>query len=212
MSDDLVNQLADQVYARYMRMQDPTQVVIGISNRHVHLNEEDLRILFGLDAFEVYKTVRQPGEFAAVQQVTIHGPKASFANVRCMGPCRKASQVELSLTDARALGISAPITQSGVLDEAAWLEIESPLGTIRRKAAIVAARHIHMGEAEAAGLGLKNQDKVSVEFGGTRGVTADHFIIRTAPNWKAEIHLDTDEANAFAVTTGDYGRIVRRTS
>ena len=206
---ELVTQIADLVRARLLSAMDQSSVVIGISNRHVHLSQEDLCILFGLDEFDVYRTVRQPGEFAAVQRVTVHGPKASLEKVRCMGPCRKLSQVELSMTDARALGIEAPVTQSGFLDDAAWLDIEGPRGVVHRKAGIIAARHIHMSDAEAEDLGLKNQDLVSVKFDGQRGVVADNFVIRTKPEWAAEIHLDTDEANAFGVSTGDFGRIVR---
>ncbi|MDR1851534.1 MAG: propanediol utilization protein [Propionibacteriaceae bacterium] len=194
---------------RRIEAMDPTRVQIGVSNRHVHLSERDINILFGVDAFEVLKPVRQPGEFAATQRVDVIGPRTTFKNVRCMGPCRKASQVELSLTDARALGIKAPVTQSGHLEDAAWVEIEGPCGRIRRQAAIAAARHIHMGDSHAAELGLKNQDLVSVEFEGVRGGRLDNFIIRTKPEWLPEIHLDTDEANALGVATGDFGRIVR---
>ncbi|MDR1790975.1 MAG: propanediol utilization protein [Propionibacteriaceae bacterium] len=194
---------------RRMLALDPARVPIGVSNRHVHLDQADLYTLFGLDAFEVLKPVRQPGEFAAVQRVDVIGPRATFKNVRCMGPCRKASQVELSLTDARALGIQAPVTQSGHLENAAWVEIVGPHGTVRRQAAIAAARHIHMGDRHAAALGLQNQDLVRVAFEGTRGGVLDNFIIRTKPEWVPEIHLDTDEANALGVTSEDFGRIVR---
>ena len=206
---DLVNDLADQAYYRLLPRLDG-RVVVGVSNRHVHLSHEDLGILFGLNEFEVYRKVRQPGEFAATQTVTVTGPKTSFEKVRCMGPCRKATQAELSLTDCRLLGITAPITQSGHLDEAVWLDITGPRGTIRRPAGMVAARHIHMGDADARALGLKDQDLVSVAFPGVRAATVDNFIIRCKPEWVPEIHLDTDEANAFGVTSGDVGWIQRR--
>jgi len=209
MSTALIDDIAERAYAKLLPLLRGGQVLVGVSNRHVHLSHEDLQTLFGLDEFEVYRPVRQPGEFAATQHVTVHGPKASFENVRCMGPCRAKSQAELSLTDCRALGLAAPITQSGHLDQAAWVDIEGPRGVIRRQAGMVAARHIHMGDADARALGLKDQDLVSVEFDGIRGVVGHNFIIRTKPEWVPEIHLDTDEANAFGVSSGDFGRIVK---
>ena len=206
---ELVDRLADEVYSRLVPLLDPMRVIIGISNRHVHLSHEDLGILFGLDEFDVYKQVRQPGEFAALQQVTVHGPKTTFENVRCMGPCRRLTQVELSMTDCRTLGITAPVTQSGHLDQATLLDIEGPNGTITRRAGMVAARHIHMSDADARRLGVKDQDHVAVEFEGPRGGIGENFIIRTKDEWVPEIHLDTDEANAFGVVSGDFGRILR---
>ena len=208
MDSGQIDFLADSVYAKLMPRVSDGRVLIGISNRHVHLSQEDLATLFGLDQFDLYRQVRQPGEFACSQLVNVHGPKASFMNVRCMGPCRPKTQAELSMTDCRVLGLQAPVTQSGHLDSAAWVDIEGPLGTVRRQAAMVAARHIHMGDADAAALGLKDQDLVSVEFEGVRGGVGHNFIIRTKPNWVPEIHLDTDEANAFGVASGDFGRIL----
>ena len=205
---ELIARITRAVYDRLAPLLDQTRVVIGVSNHHVHLSQEDLCQLFGLDEFEVYKPVRQPGEFAAVQKVTVHGPRATFQDVRCMGPCRKLSQVELSLTDCHTLGIEAPITQSGHLDQATWIDIEGPRGTIRRQAAMVAARHLHMGPSHAEALGLHDQDVVRIEIGGVRGGVLDNVIVRTKDVWVPEIHLDLDEANALGVATGDYGRIV----
>jgi len=208
--DELVDSLADEVYSRLVGLLDPMRIPIGISNRHVHLSQEDLGILFGLEQFDLYRQVRQPGEFAARQQVRVHGPKTAFDKVRCMGPCRRLTQVELSITDCRALGITAPVTQSGHLDQATWLEIEGPRGSVRRQAGIVAARHIHMSDQDARRLGIKDQDLVAVQFEGQRGGVGENFVIRTKDDWVPEIHLDTDEANAFGVVSGDFGRILKR--
>jgi putative phosphotransacetylase len=207
---DLIDEVANRVAAEISWQLDPPRIIVGVSNRHVHLDRADLQTLFGEDEFTLYKKVRQPGQFAAVEKVDITGPRSGFKHVRCMGPCRKASQVELSLTDARALGLKAPVTQSGHLENAAEIEIASPRATIVRPAAIAAARHIHMGEGQAKQLGLHDQDIVSVAFGGPRGGVMDEVIIRTAPEWLCEFHVDTDEANAFGLRTGDFVTLLRK--
>jgi putative phosphotransacetylase len=206
---DLVERLTRAVIARLVPALDPQAVVVGISNRHVHLSAADLKTLFGLDEMPLYRAVRQPGEFAADLTVSVHGPKASFRDVRVMGPSRPLSQVELSKTDCRTLGIAAPIVQSGHLAEAGPIDIEGPRGRIHLDhGAMVAARHIHMGPAHAERWGLKDQDTVRVRFGGRRGGTWDNFIIRIKEAWVPEIHLDTDEANALDLSSGDFGTMM----
>ncbi|MDR0959248.1 MAG: phosphate propanoyltransferase [Propionibacteriaceae bacterium] len=205
----LADTVAQQVCAQVGWMLNPPLIVTGVSNRHVHLSAEDLRTLFGVEEFTPHRQVRQPGEFAAAETVTVVGPKHTFEQVRCMGPCRKATQVEISLTDARALGLEAPVAQSGHLENAALVTIEGPQGTVRRPAAIAAARHIHMGDAHAASLGLKDQDTVSVAIDGPRGGIIDHVIIRTKPEWVPELHVDTDEANALGLTSTSFVRLIR---
>jgi putative phosphotransacetylase len=203
-----IAEIVGAVYSRVQYLADPKRVVIGISNRHVHLSQEDLKFLFGIDDFDIFRQVRQPGEYAATQQVTVIGAKGSFDRVRVMGPCRAKTQVELSATDCRTIGVEAPVTQSGHLETAGWVEIESPYGRIRRQGAMIAARHIHMGFAHAQALGVKDQETVQVRFDGVRGGVLDNFIIRTKENWVPEIHLDTDEANALGVKSGEYGTVV----
>lgn len=205
--------LVEEITRRVLRRMDAEQdqIVLGVSNRHVHLSQSDLATLFGLDALTVYRHVRQPGEFAAEQSVAVHGPRTSFPKVRVMGPCRPKSQVELSRTDAIALGVDAPLTQSGHLETAGPIEIEGPLGSVRLdRGAMVAARHIHMGPAHARAWGLADQDLVKVRFGGERGGVLDNLIIRIKDDWVPEIHLDTDEANALGLKTGDYGKLIRQ--
>lgn len=209
LSHYLVATISRLVVEEVRKRDDPTRIVIGVSNRHVHLSEEDLRILFGQDAMTVFRQVRQPGEFAAEESVAVHGPRSSFPKVRLMGPPRKRSQVELSKTDCFALGIDAPICDSGQLDLAAPVEIEGPRGRLKLEhAAMVAGRHIHMGPSHVAELGLMHGDRVSVEFDGPRGGVLHNFLIRVKDEWIPEIHLDTDEANGLGVGTGDYGRVI----
>ncbi|QXT63269.1 phosphate propanoyltransferase [Tessaracoccus palaemonis] len=206
----LISTIADRIVAKFNEA-DPTKTIVGISNRHVHLTDADFATLFGYDRPVVKKYVRQHGEFAAEESVTIHGPKGSFQRVRVMGPNRSATQVELSRTDCRALGLDAPMAQSGHLSEAAPIEIEGPKGRVALDhAAIVAGRHIHMGPADAEALGLKDQDRVSVVFPGERGGRFDNFLVRVKDSYLLELHLDTDEANAIGAKTGDYATICPR--
>lgn len=205
----LIATLTQRVLARLAEA-DPRSVIVGISNRHVHLSDADFQTLFGYPAPQVKKHVRQHGEFAAEESVTLHGPKGAMARVRVMGPNRAATQVELSRTDCFALGIDAPMAQSGHLEQAAPIEIEGPAGRIAlERAVIVAGRHIHMGPSEAAALGVADQDRVSVMFDGERGGRLDNFLIRVKASYLLELHLDTDEGNAIGARTGDYVRICR---
>lgn len=183
---------------------DPRRVVLGVSNRHVHLSPGDYRTLFGEGEPTVKAWVVQHGEFAAEQTVTIAGPRGQMERVRVMGPCRPRSQVELSKTDARALGVDAPVRQSGHLDDAAPITIIGPAGSVDLDhAAIVAARHIHLGPDDARRLGVSDQDLVQVRIDGDRGGTLDNVICRVKDSYTAEVHLDTDEANGVGGRTGD---------
>lgn len=203
----LIASIVDRVLSRIAEA-DPRQVIVGISNRHVHLSDADFQTLFGHPAPKVKKYVRQHGEFAAEESVTLHGPKGTMARVRVMGPNRPQTQVELSRTDCFALGIDAPMAQSGHLADAAPIEIEGPAGRVSLDhAVIVAGRHIHMGPSEAAALGVKDQDRVSVMFAGERGGRLDNFLVRVKDSYLLELHLDTDEGNAIGARTGDYVRI-----
>ncbi len=206
----LVEEVTRRVLVRLQGLDDPFTIVVGVSNKHAHLSAEHLQELFGLDAMTVMRPVRQPGEFAAVETVAVHGPRTTFGKVRLMGPCRAKSQVELSRTDCVALGIDAPVTQSGHLDHAAPIDIEGPLGRIHLEhGAMVAARHIHMGPSHAEQLGVADQDLVQVSFDGERGGVLSNFIIRLKDSWIPEIHLDTDEANALGLTSGTTGELIK---
>jgi putative phosphotransacetylase len=207
-SHQLVEEVTRMVLFRLHSMQN--QIVLGVSNRHVHLSREDLATLFGLDALTVYRRVRQPGEFAAEQFVKVHGPRTTFEKVRIMGPCRAKSQVELSRTDCIQLGIDAPLTQSGHLENAGAVEIEGPKGRVLLEhAALVAARHVHMGPGHAAELGVADQDLVKFRFAGQRGGVLENFLVRVKDDWVPEIHLDTDEANALGLQSGDHGELIK---
>lgn len=205
----LVEEVTRAVFAHLAELQ--LRVAVGVSNRHAHLSREDLATLFGLDAMTVYRSVRQPGEFAAVETVSVSGPRGTFGKLRLMGPCRAKTQVELSRTDCFTLGIDAPVTQSGHLDQAGPIDIEGPRGKIHvPHGVMVAARHIHLGPSHAKAFGVADQELVSIQFGGQRGGVLDNFIVRVKDGWVPEIHLDTDEANALGVRSGDLGKLIRK--
>jgi putative phosphotransacetylase len=177
-------------------------IPLGISNRHIHLTLNTFHKLFGDNTeFESMRSLYQPGEFASKHLVTIVGPKLrSIPNVRILGPLRKYDQVEVSLTDAIFLGIDPPVANSGSLDEAAPLTLVGPEGSVYlEKCAIIANRHIHMSNKEAAVFGLSNGDYCKVRIGGEKSTILENVLIRTNDNWKLQIHLDTDDANAANV-------------
>lgn len=174
-------------------------IPLGISNRHIHLTQHTFQQLFGEGiAFESMRPLYQPGEFASTHLLTIIGPKLrSIPNVRILGPLRAYDQVEVSLTDAIFLGIDPPVTNSGSLEHAAPLTLAGPQGSLYlHHCAIVANRHIHMSPKDAERFGVKNGDLCRVRVGGTKSTVFEQVLIRTNDNWKLQIHLDTDDANA----------------
>lgn len=186
------------------------KVPVGISNRHLHLSEEDLVKLFGEGScLTVKKPLSQKGQYACEELVTLVGPKGSISSVRVLGPTRKQTQVEVSNTDARALGIDAPVRDSGDLKGSTPMKLVGPKGEINLgEGCIVAKRHIHMNDEDAAKLGLKDKQIVNVKVDGNRGLVFDEVLVRVHPTFVLEMHLDTDEANACGLKNGDQVTIV----
>ena len=183
-------------------------VPIEISARHLHITETDWSALFGDGEMTSGRTISQPGQFVDEQHVTIRGPKGTLKNMGIVGPFRPYTQVELAMTDAHALGINAPLSESGTVDQAATITISGPWGELERDAAIVPKRHIHMSPAEADATGLHNDQIVSVRIGGPRGARLDQVIVRVHPKFIGRLHLDTDEGNACGVTPGMTAEII----
>ncbi|WP_084170962.1 phosphate propanoyltransferase [Desulfofalx alkaliphila] len=181
------------------------EVTVGISNRHVHLSEEDIEQLFGPNyQLTKAKELSQPNQYACEETVMLVGPKGVLEKVRVLGPARKQTQAEITVTDSFKLGIKAPLRDSGDLAGSAPITIVGPKGTVTLKeGAIVAARHIHMHSSDAQQLGLKNGDKVSVRAKGPRGIIFGDVLVRVSDNYKTEMHVDTDEANAVGLRNGD---------
>ncbi len=191
--------------------EEDKKIPVGISNRHVHLSAHDLEILFGRDArLTKFKDLSQPGQFACQEKVTLVGPKGVIENVRILGPTRKNTQVEISVSDCFKLGIKAPIRDSGDLAESAGLTLVGPAGSVTiKEGGIIAARHIHMHPQDAERFGVKDGDRVDVECYGPRGVVFCEVLVRVNENYKLEMHVDMDEANAASLKNGDFVKIIR---
>ena len=187
------------------------EVVVGVSNRHVHISQEDLEKIFGAGyKLTKMKDLRQPGHYAANETVTIIGPKGKMDKIRILGPVRKETQVEISMSDAFKLGIKAPVKESGKLDGTPGLTIAGPKGALEKdKGVIVAGRHIHMPKFIADIKGYKDGDMVTVETSGERKALLQNVLIRVGSNVVKEIHLDMDEANASGASNDAFVKIIR---
>ena len=186
------------------------EVPVGISNKHIHLSRKDMDILFGEGKELTRKSdLKQPGQFAAEEQVVIEGPKGS-AKLRVLGPFRKETQVELAMTDCRTLGVPAVIRQSGDLAGTPGIKIVGPAGTVELDhGVIVALRHVHLTADQAKEAGVKDQQIVSVKVsGGERDLTFNNVVIRCGAGHTAEFHVDTDEGNAAQLANNQMVEIV----
>ncbi len=178
----------------------PSPLVVSISARHVHLTDEDVETLFGKGkTLTKMKDLYQDGFFAANETVMVIGPrKRMLPSVRILGPTRKASQVELSFTDAISLGIDPPVRESGKLDDTPGVVLVGPAGVVDlRQGVIRAERHVHMGPADAAYYGVKDKDRMKLRVI-SKGCTTvfENVLVRIGEKIKLEVHLDTDEGNA----------------
>lgn len=188
------------------------KILIETSARHVHVTQEALEALFGKDAkLTKKKDLSQPGQFACEERVTIVGPKKELANVSILGPVRSATQVELSATDARSIGLPIAIRESGDIAGTPGCKIIGPAGEIEiSEGVIVAKRHIHMIPETAEKLGLKNKDVVWVkaETNGRTAVLGD-VVVRVSENFADAMHIDTDESNAISASANLMGEIIK---
>ena len=175
------------------------KVMVETSARHVHVNEKDLETLFGL-GYDLHakKNLSQPGQYASDERVTIAGPKGEIAGISILGPTRGATQVEISLTDARKLGVVPPVRESGDLDGSAAVTVIGPNGKVElAEGCIAAKRHIHLDPLTAERFGIADQQIVKVACGANgRRLIFDDVVARVSDEYAASLHLDTDEANA----------------
>lgn len=188
------------------------EFIVETSARHVHVTEETLEVLFGKGhTLTKKKDLSQPGQYACEERVEVVGPKKSLANVSILGPCRKADQVELSTTDARSIGIAAPIRESGDTAGSGACKLVGPCGEVELKeGVIVAKRHIHLTKADAEELGVKDKDVVwvKVETPERKAILGD-VVCRVSDSYAKAMHIDTDEANAIGSVPGLTGVIVK---
>jgi acetate kinase len=181
------------------------RIPVAISARHVHLTQGTVERLFGAGYRLRPRTpLSQPGQFAAQETVTLIGPAGRLNQVRIVGPTRSENQVEISRSDRLLLGLDAPLRGSGDLGGTPGVEVCGPIGKLRLDHGVVCAlRHIHMSIADADVLGLKDQDRVAVAVDSSaRRLVFGDVLVRVAPNYLMELHLDTDEGNAAGVTPG----------
>lgn len=185
-------------------------VPAGVSARHVHLSREDLDRLFGPGyALHPCKALSQPGQFAAAEKVAVAGPRGELANVRVLGPVRGKTQVELTFSEAKKLGVPGQVRMSGDVDGTPGCTLKGPAGQLAiPQGVIVPARHLHLSPQQAACFGLKDGQAVSLRMSGQRGGMLDQVICRVGEGHDLEVHLDTDEANALCVTDGDLLELV----
>lgn len=186
-------------------------VSVGVSARHIHLTQEHVEALFGEGYQLTKKKGLMGGQFASNETVTIVGLKLrAIENVRILGPVRSKSQVEISATDALRLGVKAPIRESGNIAGSAAIAVVGPKGAIYlNEGCIVAKRHIHMAPQDAMAAGVHDGDIVSVKADNERGTTFNNVQIRVDDSFTLEMHIDTDEANAAKIATGDTVRIIK---
>lgn len=175
------------------------KILVETSARHVHLTQEHVDILFGAGhQLTKKKDLSQPGQFSCEERVTVVGPKKELARVSILGPVRKASQVELSLTDARSIGLSAPVRESGDIAGSAACKLIGPAGELELTEGVIAAkRHIHMTPEDAQSFGVSDKEivKVKIDSDG-RKLVFDDVVVRVSPSFATAMHIDTDESNA----------------
>ena len=187
------------------------KILVETSARHVHLSQADLETLFGAGATLTHKKdLSQPGQFACEERVKIVGPKKEIANVIILGPVRPATQVEVSYTDARTLGVDAPLRESGDLDGTPGIKLVGPCGEVETvNGVIVAKRHIHMTPEDAANYGVENGQVVSVKVESGRTALLGDVVVRVSPKFALAMHIDTDESNAVCGFGKCYGELVK---
>ena len=189
------------------RIADVPAIPVAVSARHVHLTEESVEALFGAGhRISKARELSQPGIWAAEETVDLVGPRGGIKGVRILGPCRKSSQIEVSVTDAFALGIDVPVRTSGDVLGTPQLRLQGPAGAIQAGGLIVAQRHIHMSPEDAKAHHLEDGDLADVELGSPHRTTLFRDVmIRVSPEFRLEMHIDTDEANAAGISHGGQG-------
>ncbi len=205
---DLVYQVVESVLAKMGIRPAQTRkgpIPVGVSNRHVHLSRPAIDVLFG-PGYELtcLRELSQPGQFVASETVTLVGPKGVLPGVRILGPARSATQVEISRTDAFALGLDPPVRDSAQLEGTPGVTLAGPCGAVvLPRGVILALRHIHMHPADVASFGVKDGDMVKVAVEGPRALVLGEVLIRVSERYRLELHVDIDEANAALLKNGD---------
>lgn len=188
------------------------KVLVETSARHVHVTREALNILFG-EGYEltVKKMLSQPGQYASAERIDVVGPKKTLSGVSILGPVRPETQVELSLTDARSIGVVAPVRESGQIAGSGACKLVGPKGEVEiSEGVIVAKRHIHMTKADAAEFGVVDKQIVSVKVDSAdRSLIFGDVVVRVSDSYALAMHIDTDESNAAGMAPGTMGEVIK---
>jgi putative phosphotransacetylase len=186
-------------------------IPVGVSNRHVHLSQRELEILFGRGyQLNPFKLLSQPRQYAASEKVDLIGPRGEIKGVRILGPVRKETQVEISFTDSFKLGLKPPVRDSGNLEGTPGIKLRGPEGEVGiPRGVIIAQRHLHLTPEDAEIWNLRDKELISVETFGERKLIFNNVLVRINANYFLELHLDTDEANSAGLKTGDPVRILK---
>ena len=206
------NVLLEMNGASRMQNTESGEIPIGVSNRHIHLSQNDLETLFG-KGYELtpIKDLSQPGQYACKEVLTIVGPSMRpIENVRVLGPIRKASQVEISATDSYVLKVKPPVRESGNIKDSSPIRIIGPKGVVElSEGCIIANRHIHMSPDEAQRFGVNDGDYVDIDVNGKRRTRWFDVQVRVHKDFRLEMHVDTDDANAAGIGNGFFVTIVK---
>lgn len=189
-----------------------TQLPIALSNKHIHLSQEDLNTLFGQGhELSRAKDLSQPGQYACDEKVDVVGPKNTISGVRVLGPVRGETQLEISVSDAFTLGINPIVRNSGDTKDTPGAKLVGPKGEVELdRGLIVAARHIHMYTKDAEDFGVKDNDIVSIRVGGPRGLVFDNVLVRVSDKFALEMHVDVEEGNAAGIKNGDLVELIKQ--
>ena len=202
---EIAKRITTEIVSRMERSKTP--IPVGVSNRHVHLRQEDWDTLFGTDRTpRKFRQVKQPGFYACFESVDLEGPKGKIEKVRLIAPHRPQTQVEISLTDAQVLGLKPPIRDSGDLQGSSPVRVIGPRGTLEiGQGLVVARRHIHFHPLEARAMGIADGEIVRVRagVGKVRELVFEQVLCRVSEKFSLEFHVDTDEANAAWLKSGD---------
>lgn len=188
------------------------KIIVETSARHIHLTDEHIEVLFGKGkTLTVRNELSQPGQFASLERVDLVGSKNTIKNVLILGPARKATQVEISLTDARNLGVNPPVKESGNIKGSAGIKIVGPAGEVIIEEGVIAAkRHAHLTPEIAEAWNVKNSEIVMLKVNTDRGLIFDEVVVRVSPKFAPAVHIDTDEANAAGCSGEVFGEIIKK--
>lgn len=204
-TEEIVKYVTKLVIDEIQNMESKEKTIpVGISARHVHLSKNDVETLFGRGQnLSFFKALSQPGQFAANETVELVGPKGTIKKVRVLGPERSQSQVEVANSDLRTLGVNAPVRNSGDLHNTPGLVLRGPKGEVKLlEGVIVPERHVHMSIEDAARFQLEDGDLIKVFVQGPKGGTLEQIKVRVKASYALDLHIDTDDSNAFGLTQG----------